>query len=67
MKLLEKGVISAETAESMVKLAGLRNLIVHRYWVINDLRIYEEAMRGGIRVLEEFISEVSRCVEAEDP
>jgi len=67
IKLLEKGIISAETAESMVKLVGLRNLIVHRYWVVNDLRIYEEAKRGGIKVLEEFISEVSRYVEAEDP
>jgi len=67
MKLLEKGIISAEIAESMVKLVSLRNLIVHRYWVINDLRIYEEAKRGGIKVLEEFISEVSRYVEAEDP
>ena len=49
VKLAEKGVISAETARSLTKLVGLRNLVVHRYWVVDDLRVYEEARSGGSR------------------
>ena len=33
LRLAEKGVINAEIARSMVRLAGLRNIIVHRYWM----------------------------------
>jgi len=37
IKLAEKGIINADTAESLVRLVGFRNLIVHRYWIIDDI------------------------------
>ena len=66
VKLAEKGVISPKTMQSMVKLVSLRNLVVHRYWVIDDVRIYKDAKGEGIKVLENFISEVMEYVETKD-
>jgi len=66
VKLAERGIISSETMQSMIKLAGLRNIIVHRYWTVDDVRIYINARENGIRALENFLSEVLRYVEAEN-
>jgi len=67
LKLAEKGVVSAEVAEKMAALTGLRNLIVHRYWAVDDMRIYRDARGSGVEAVEKFISEVVRYVEASDP
>ncbi len=66
LKLGEKGVISFKTAEGMASLASLRNMIVHRYWDIDDARIYRETKEGGIDIIERFVVEVERYV-SEDP
>ncbi len=64
LKLARRGVISAETLEGMTRLVGLGNMIVHRYWEVDDARILREARGGGLRVLERFLEEVSRFAEA---
>ncbi len=66
LKLAEKGVISFEVAEGMASLASLRNMIVHRYWSIDDARIYREAKSGGVDVIKKFIKEVGEYV-SKDP
>jgi len=66
-RLAKRGVVKPSLAEGMRRLASLRNLIVHRYWAVNDERIYEEAVGGGIGIVEEFVAEVSNYVEAKDP
>nr|WP_245534193.1 HepT-like ribonuclease domain-containing protein [Thermofilum pendens] len=67
LKLGEKGVVSMETAMKMAKLASLRNIIVHRYWAIDDARILNEAKGSGTKAVREFIDEVLRYVETKDP
>lgn len=67
IKLAEKGVVRPGLALKMADLASLRNLIVHRYWGIDDIKIYESARSSGVGVIEEFISEVRRYVETKDP
>ncbi|MHA1616331.1 MAG: type VII toxin-antitoxin system HepT family RNase toxin [Candidatus Njordarchaeales archaeon] len=62
LKLAEKGVISFGVAEKMASLASLRNMIVHRYWSIDDARIYREAKSSGVDVVEKFIKEVREFV-----
>ncbi len=62
IKLAEKGVISYDTAEGMASLASLRNMVVHRYWSIDDVRIYREARNNGVRTVEKFIKEVKNYV-----
>jgi len=61
-KLSYHGVISSEIAYEMISLARLRNLIVHRYWLVNDIRIYRESKESGISVIKEFIKEVKDYV-----
>ena len=55
--LAEGGFVNASLKEELVRLARLRNLLVHRYWVIDDQRVISEARRGGVerirRVLDE--------------
>jgi len=65
-KMAEKGVISPLTAESMEKLAALRNMLVHRYWIVSDARIYKEAKGSGIASLEKFVEEVDNYVSSKD-
>jgi len=61
-KLALKGVIKSETAEEMEKIASLRNMIIHRYWRIDDRKIYRDAISGGICAIERFMEEVREYV-----
>ncbi|MEM4455096.1 MAG: HepT-like ribonuclease domain-containing protein [Thermofilaceae archaeon] len=66
-KLASRKVVSLDTCNSMAKLASLRKQVVHRYWAVDDLRIYREAKEGGVEAVERFIKEVEEYVKAEDP
>jgi uncharacterized protein YutE (UPF0331/DUF86 family) len=39
--LNEAGILSGDLAQTMRELAGLRNLLVHVYWDVDDETIYE--------------------------
>lgn len=60
-KLIENSIISEAVGGEIEKLVRLRNLIVHRYWEVDDSRIYKEA-RGGLQVVKKFIEEVEAYV-----
>jgi len=47
-----KGVIPEGLASRLVAAARLMNLLVHRYWVVDDEKVYESVKRG----LEGFLS-----------
>jgi len=66
VKLAEKGVIDIETMQIMIALVSLRNMIVHRYWAVDDVKIYRDAKEGGVRAVESFLAEVLRYVEAKE-
>lgn len=66
LKLASHGVISFNTSQNMVKLASLRKQIVHRYWTIDDLRIYKEAKENGLEAVERFTKELTKYVEAKN-
>lgn len=65
--LAEKGVVAAESASRMERLAALRNMIVNRYWAVDDARVYREAKEGGLEAVRAFIEEVGRYGKTEDP
>ncbi len=46
-------------------LVSLKNLVIHRYWSIDDLRIYRESS-NGIEFVEKYVSEVLDYV-SKDP
>jgi uncharacterized protein YutE (UPF0331/DUF86 family) len=66
IKLATKGVISSEYMQTMVRLAGLRNLVVHRYWTIDDVKIYENAKENGVKALKDFMNKVMEYVETKN-
>jgi len=53
----ERGVVSNTVSRGFVRLVGLRNLIVHRYWDVDDLRVYREAKGNGLATVKRFIEE----------
>lgn len=61
-KLVHNSVVSAEAGEEMEKLVGLRNLIAHRYWEVDDSRIHREAKGSGLGIIKRFVSEVEEYV-----
>lgn len=40
--------------DDLVTLVRLRNLLIHRYWVIDDHMVYQ-SIKGDFRCLEEFL------------
>ncbi|MFH7860161.1 MAG: HepT-like ribonuclease domain-containing protein [Candidatus Aenigmatarchaeota archaeon] len=66
-KFAEKNIIDVDTMQSMIKLVSLRNIIVHRYWIVDDLKIYKSAKENGIKGIEKFIEKVLSYVEIKDP
>ncbi len=64
--LSKKGVISYQVGEGFRRLVGLRNLVVHKYWDVDDGRIYDEAESNGLEVVEKFMREIEEYVEREN-
>jgi uncharacterized protein YutE (UPF0331/DUF86 family) len=62
--LVEGKVISNEVFMELSKFMGLRNLLVHRYWVINDENIYE-SIKGDFKCVEEFLKNVLALIGGE--
>lgn len=58
--LADRGLITGEELGDFVKLVRLRNLVVHRYWVVDDKRIYDSVRRNFRRIVDftERISDV---------
>jgi uncharacterized protein YutE (UPF0331/DUF86 family) len=62
LALADRSVLSADLAARLAAAAGLRNLIAHRYGVLDWTRIHAIAA-GGLDDLLEFCAEIARGVE----
>jgi uncharacterized protein YutE (UPF0331/DUF86 family) len=51
----ERGIIPRDLAAAMRRFAGLRNLFIHRYWEVDDARLYRELKEGGLKTLRRFM------------
>ncbi len=51
--LSELDAISRELAERLKSMARFRNLIVHLYWKVDDMRVYE-IIRNDLKDLDDF-------------
>ncbi len=58
----ELGIISSDLALRLAAAARLRNLLVHRYWTVSDLRVYE-SVREGLGDFEEFAAALREIVD----
>ena len=61
VKAGEHGIISVALAERLRRLAALRNILVHRYWNIDDTRVYVET-KANVSDLTTFIDEIEALV-----
>jgi len=63
-KLRDEGLISNEELRDITNIIKLRNLLVHRYWIIDDRRVYENILKDFhniltfIKRLQEYASRV---------
>lgn len=64
--LHEEAVLTAGTCALMRNLAGLRNLLVHQYWTVDDLRLRRE-IGGALPGLHSFLAQIGRCVGGDLP
>jgi len=55
-------VVSRDVSEGFGRLVGLRNLLVHRRWSVDDARICKRAKESGLNVVRKFVDEVKRCI-----
>lgn len=61
VKAGEHGIISVALAERLRRLAALRNILVHRYWSIDDVRVYIET-KANVSDLTTFSDEIEALV-----
>jgi uncharacterized protein YutE (UPF0331/DUF86 family) len=54
----ERGIIPRDLAAAMRRFAGLRNLLVHRYWDVDDAMLYRELKEEGLETLRRFMRHV---------
>lgn len=59
--LAEEGIIAEPLANSLRQMARFRNLIVHRYWDVDDQRVLEIA-RTQMGDLEQFLEAIAHAV-----
>ncbi|ADY01551.1 hypothetical protein VMUT_1346 [Vulcanisaeta moutnovskia 768-28] len=55
MILRDKGLLMMNEYEDLTRLVRLRNLLVHRYWVIDDYLIYQ-SIKSNFKNLASFIN-----------
>jgi len=59
--LADRGLIYHDELEDMVKLVRLRNLIVHRYWIVEDKIIYEN-VKKNFKHVRSFVERVRNAL-----
>jgi len=60
--LAELGVVEKDLAERLARMARFRNVLVHRYWRIDDELVFE-IMKNNTKDLEEFVRAVGEYVK----
>jgi len=62
MRLGLKGVLPEDLASKLASVARLRNLLVHRYWAVDDEKVYK-SVKKGFKDFEDFIVHVRKFLE----
>jgi len=65
VRLQLKNILPKDLAEKLSSAARLRNLLVHRYWVILDEKVYQ-SVRDRLKDFEQFILHVRKFL-SKDP
>lgn len=60
-KLSDAQIIKKELADKLKKIASLRNIIIHKYWQIDDLKVFISA-KENIDDFEEFLRQINEFI-----
>jgi len=60
-KLSDAKIIKKELAKKLKKAASLRNIIIHKYWAIDDLKVFKSA-KENIGDFEEFLEQINTFI-----
>lgn len=55
----EHNLIDKELTESLIRMARFRNLLIHKYWEIDEKRVYQYA-KNNLSDFESFISSIKK-------
>ncbi len=58
-RMTELGLIPRDLAENLARAARLRNILVHRYWVVDDRKLYDLVLKG-LKDFEAYVEAVER-------
>jgi uncharacterized protein YutE (UPF0331/DUF86 family) len=61
-KLSEAGIITRGLGEKLRKLASLRNILIHKYWEIDDQKIFRSA-KENIEDFEQYLREINQFIK----
>ncbi len=64
--LQELGVVPADLADRLKKMARFRNLVVHLYWQVDDAKVYS-IIQSDLGDLEEFQRAIAAFIAAPSP
>lgn len=54
LNLNEEGILEKQLAQNLAKMAGFRNLLIHKYWDVDDKRILQILRSGALEDLRQF-------------
>lgn len=63
IKTGEAGIVPSSLAQKLRKLADLRNIIVHRYWVIDDKKLYSQTLENK-NCLIDFVDQIGKYTDS---
>ncbi|MBM4135799.1 MAG: DUF86 domain-containing protein [Nitrospira sp.] len=61
-KLSDAKIITRELGDKLKKAASLRNIIIHKYWQIDDNKIFQSA-KENISDFEEFLRQINDFIK----
>jgi uncharacterized protein YutE (UPF0331/DUF86 family) len=60
-KLSDAAIITKELSDKLKKAASLRNIIIHKYWAIDDLKVFKSA-KENIGDFEKFLKQINTFI-----
>ncbi len=61
-KLYQAKIITKELGEKLGRAARLRNIMIHKYWEIDDRKVFKSA-KENIGDFEEFLRQINKFIE----
>ncbi len=61
-KLSGAKIITKKLAESLKKLASLRNILIHKYWEIDDRKVFKSA-KDNLGDFEEYLKQINKFIK----